>query len=249
MWVNAPPPETSSSPPSAQRTRVRSYRERVRGEVGLHADDRLDAGGGGLAVEVVGAEDVAVVGHRERRHAHARRSRRTARSAGPRRRASSTRCARAGARTSRSSPEVTAVPLRPLAVARDPDPLTGHRRRARGGRASLSTSGRPSPRLASQQGIAGVSPCYGAKPGRVRRCGRRSGRADQRYRNAIAFSGRWTHPCEPCGLVLRAAVRERLPGRVVEAEQRGVERDPVLHRVGRAGVQGQRRCRGSGPGP
>ena len=42
----------------------------VRGEVGLHADDRLDPGGVGLPVEVVGAEDVAVVGHRQRRHAH-----------------------------------------------------------------------------------------------------------------------------------------------------------------------------------
>ena len=27
MWVYAPPPETSSSPPSAQRTRVLSNRE------------------------------------------------------------------------------------------------------------------------------------------------------------------------------------------------------------------------------
>ena len=27
MCVNAPPPETSFSPPSAQRTRVRSYRD------------------------------------------------------------------------------------------------------------------------------------------------------------------------------------------------------------------------------
>ncbi len=40
------------------------------GEVALHADDRLDAGGDRLLVEVVGTEDVAVVGHRQRRHAH-----------------------------------------------------------------------------------------------------------------------------------------------------------------------------------
>ena len=44
-----------------------------RREVGLHADDRLDAGGLGLLVEVVGAEHVAVVGHGQRRHLHARR--------------------------------------------------------------------------------------------------------------------------------------------------------------------------------
>ena len=37
--------------------------------VALHADDRLDPGGVGLLVEVVGAEHVAVVGHRQRRHA------------------------------------------------------------------------------------------------------------------------------------------------------------------------------------
>jgi len=38
--------------------------------VALHADDRLDPGLGGLAVEVVGAEDVAVIGHGDRGHAH-----------------------------------------------------------------------------------------------------------------------------------------------------------------------------------
>ena len=43
----------------------------IRGEVGLHADDRFDARGRGLLVEVVGTEDVAVVGHRQGRHAHA----------------------------------------------------------------------------------------------------------------------------------------------------------------------------------
>ena len=37
--------------------------------VALHADDRLHAGLRGLLVEVVGAEDVAVVGHRQRGHA------------------------------------------------------------------------------------------------------------------------------------------------------------------------------------
>jgi hypothetical protein len=36
--------------------------------VGLDADDRLDPRGGGLAVELVGPEHVAVVGHRHRRH-------------------------------------------------------------------------------------------------------------------------------------------------------------------------------------
>ena len=41
-------------------------------EVGLDADDRLDPGRCGLLPELVGAEDVAVVGHRERRHAHPR---------------------------------------------------------------------------------------------------------------------------------------------------------------------------------
>jgi hypothetical protein len=43
---------------------------RARGQVGLHADDRADARGGGLLVKVVGAVEVAVVGHGERRHAH-----------------------------------------------------------------------------------------------------------------------------------------------------------------------------------
>jgi hypothetical protein len=44
----------------------------VRGEVGLDADDRLDADGLGLLVELVGAEEVAVVGHRHRGHAQLR---------------------------------------------------------------------------------------------------------------------------------------------------------------------------------
>ena len=100
MWVNAPPPETSSSPPSAQRTRVRSKREVFGREVGLHADDRLDAGRAWLACR----------SRRRRTRCRGRSSRapacpsgpsrRTARSAGRRRRAWSTRCARAGARTS-----------------------------------------------------------------------------------------------------------------------------------------------------
>jgi hypothetical protein len=42
----------------------------VRREVGLGADDRLDPRGAALLPEVVGAEHVAVVGHRQRRHAH-----------------------------------------------------------------------------------------------------------------------------------------------------------------------------------
>ena len=41
----------------------------VGGDVGLDADDRLDPRGLGLLVELVGAEHVAVVGHRDRRHA------------------------------------------------------------------------------------------------------------------------------------------------------------------------------------
>ena len=40
----------------------------VGGRVGLHPDDRLDPRGLGHLVELVGAEDVAVVGHRDRRH-------------------------------------------------------------------------------------------------------------------------------------------------------------------------------------
>ena len=70
MWVYAPPPETSSSPPSAQRDPGAVEAVGARGEVGLDADDRLDPGGLGLLPEVVGAEHVAVVGHRQRRHAH-----------------------------------------------------------------------------------------------------------------------------------------------------------------------------------
>ena len=42
----------------------------ARGDVALHAENRLDPGGLGPLVEVVRPEDVAVVGHRERRHAH-----------------------------------------------------------------------------------------------------------------------------------------------------------------------------------
>ena len=77
MWVYISPGlsgETSTgwppgrSPPTSARRR--SKREPGR-DVALHADDRLDPGGPGLLVEVVRAEDVAVVGHRERRHAHA----------------------------------------------------------------------------------------------------------------------------------------------------------------------------------
>ena len=41
----------------------------TRGEIGLDADDRLDAGRDRLLVEVVGAVQVAVVGHRQGRHA------------------------------------------------------------------------------------------------------------------------------------------------------------------------------------
>ena len=73
----------------------------------------LTPGGGGLLVEVVGAEHVAVVGHRQRRHAQPVGLGEQLLRAGPRRRASSTRCARAGARTShpraRTSPRGTAL--------------------------------------------------------------------------------------------------------------------------------------------
>ena len=44
----------------------------ARREVALHADDRIDARSLRLLVEVVGPEDVAMIGHRERRHPHAR---------------------------------------------------------------------------------------------------------------------------------------------------------------------------------
>ena len=67
-------------------------------EVGLDADDRLDPGGLGLLVELVGAEHVAVVGHRDRRHAQLGGALGQRRRAAPRRRAWSTRCGRAGGR-------------------------------------------------------------------------------------------------------------------------------------------------------
>ena len=70
MWVYISP-ALSIDRRSAER-RALAFEAAARREVALHADDRLDAGGLGLLVEVVGAEDVAVVGHRERRHAHAR---------------------------------------------------------------------------------------------------------------------------------------------------------------------------------
>ena len=38
------------------------------GDVGLHADDRLDPGVGRLVVELAGAEHVSVIGHADRRH-------------------------------------------------------------------------------------------------------------------------------------------------------------------------------------
>ena len=105
MWVYACLPRPGRRVLAVGRHRPRQL-ERLavepaadRDVVGLHADDRLDPGGAGLLPEVVRPEDVAVVGHRQRRHAPAGRPRRTGRSAGPRRRASSTRCARAGART------------------------------------------------------------------------------------------------------------------------------------------------------
>ncbi len=72
-----------------------------RGEVGLGADDRLDAGRGGRLPEVEGAELVAVVGDRDRRHALLDRGLDQRSRPAPHRRASSTRCARAGGRRNR----------------------------------------------------------------------------------------------------------------------------------------------------
>jgi len=69
-----------------------------------------------------------------------------------------------------------------------------------GGGASLSTSPRASPGLASQQGDSRrVALLRGqAWPGRSgQEMWTAVGRAAQRYRNAIAFSGMCTHPCEP----------------------------------------------------
>ena len=50
----------------------RALEAALRGVVALDADDRLHAGRGAALVEVVGAVEVAVVGHRECRHAEAR---------------------------------------------------------------------------------------------------------------------------------------------------------------------------------
>ena len=69
-------------------------------EVGLDADDRLDPGGLGLLVELVGPEHVAVVGHRHRRLAQLGGPLGQLGRAARRRRAWSTRCARAGGRRS-----------------------------------------------------------------------------------------------------------------------------------------------------
>ena len=81
-------------------------------EVGLDADDRLDPGRLGLRVELVGAEHVAVVGHRDRRHPQLGGPLRSGHRAGPPRRAWSTRCGRAGGRRSpgRRSPSSRVLP-------------------------------------------------------------------------------------------------------------------------------------------
>ena len=69
MWVYISPGLSSLTVCPPRVARLRSCR--LPGdEVALHADDRLDAVRLGLAPELVGAEDVAVVGHRQRRHPH-----------------------------------------------------------------------------------------------------------------------------------------------------------------------------------
>ena len=82
-------------------------------EVRLHTDDRFDAGRARLRVELVGAEQIAVIGHRERGHSPSGTPRPAAPAAGPRRRAWSTPCARADARTSQflHVPRRLGVPL------------------------------------------------------------------------------------------------------------------------------------------
>ena len=87
----------------------------------------------GLGVELVGAEHVAVVGHRDRGHARARRCARTGRRAGRRRRAWSTRCGRAGGRRSRRTAAIGGggTPL-------ESDGLVGQAAAASGGRRAVS---------------------------------------------------------------------------------------------------------------
>ncbi len=77
--------------------------------------------GCGLLPEVVGAEDVAVVGHRQGRHAHPAGLGEQVVDAGPRRRAWSTRCARAGARTSRWIPCWEVPPVLPGSGVNGPE--------------------------------------------------------------------------------------------------------------------------------
>ena len=70
MWVNAPPPDTSSLPPLPHAPRRRSNREVFGRDVGLEPDDRLDPVLASGLVELVGAEEEPVVGDRDRRHLH-----------------------------------------------------------------------------------------------------------------------------------------------------------------------------------
>ena len=72
----------------------------VGGEVGLHADDRLDPGGLGLGRRSRRRRTRCRGRSSRSRPCRARRCGRTSRRAGPRRRAWSTRCARAGGRRS-----------------------------------------------------------------------------------------------------------------------------------------------------
>ena len=80
MWVNRPPPETSLPPsPSSRHGAFRRRAPRTpacgceaggRGDVRLDADDRLDVAEAlGDLVELVRPEHVAVVAHRDGRHA------------------------------------------------------------------------------------------------------------------------------------------------------------------------------------
>ena len=75
----------------------------VGGEVGLHADDRLDAGGRGLARRSRRRRTRCRGRSSRSRPCRARRCARTGRPAGPHRRAWSTRCGRAGGRSRRTT--------------------------------------------------------------------------------------------------------------------------------------------------
>ena len=132
----APEPETSSSAAVAPAHAGALAARRAGRDVGLGADDRLDAGRGRLLPEVVGAEVVAVVGDRDRRHPLLDRGLHQVGRRAPRRRASSTRCARAGARRNRSAHESSLEGSSPPRVKshpnRDVSPRAGRRVRVAG---------------------------------------------------------------------------------------------------------------------